>query len=65
MENIEQLKRKNILHRWGLTAEELTEIVDNNPSMRGLMLGYVAEFKLRKMFFEDPFVLLDRVIDGA
>jgi hypothetical protein len=36
-----------------LTAEELTAIVDNNPSMRGLMLGYVAEYKLGKMFFED------------
>ena len=48
-----QLKRENILHRWGLTAEELTQIVDANPSMRGLMMGYVAEYKLRRMYFED------------
>lgn len=52
-EKLRQLKRENILFRWGLTAEELTRIVDANPSMRGLMLGYVAEYKLRKIHFED------------
>lgn len=52
-EKLRQLKRENILYRWGLTVEELTQIVDANPSMRGLMLGYVAEYKLRKMYFED------------
>ncbi len=49
----EKLKRENLLFRWQLTVEELTHIVDTNPSMRGLMLGYVAEYKLRKMYFED------------
>lgn len=53
-EKLRQLKRENILCRWGLTVEELTQIVDANPSMRGLMLGYVAEYKLRKIHFEDP-----------
>jgi len=49
------MRREDILKRWGITAEELTEIVAANPSMRGLMLGYIAEYKLRKMFFEnDP-----------
>ncbi len=50
---IEKLKRENILYRWGLNVKELTKIVDTNPSMRGLMLGYVAEYKLRKMYFEN------------
>jgi hypothetical protein len=50
---IQVLKRENILYRWGLTAKELTSIVDANPSMRGLMLGYVAEYKLKKMYFEN------------
>lgn len=53
-ERLRKLKRENILHRWGLTVRELTKIVDANPSMRGLMLGYVAEYKLRKIHFEDP-----------
>jgi hypothetical protein len=46
-------KKQTILDRWDITAEELTEIVDANPSMRGLMMGYVSEYKLRKMWFED------------
>lgn len=31
-----------------------TEIIDLNPSMRGLMMGYIAEYKLRKMHFSAP-----------
>lgn len=53
-EQLQKLKRENILYRWGLTVEDLTQLVDANPSMRGLMLGYVAEYKLRRMYFEDP-----------
>jgi len=37
-------ERKSILKRWALTEEELTEIIRQNPSMRGLMLGYIAEY---------------------
>lgn len=44
-------KKLTILERWQITAEELTEIVDANPSKRGNMFGYVAEVKLRKMWF--------------
>lgn len=44
-------QRQSILKRWGLTEQELTEIIHENPSMRGLMLGYIAEYKLRKMHF--------------
>lgn len=44
-------QRQSILKRWGLTKQELTEIIQENPSMRGLMLGYIAEYKLRKMHF--------------
>ena len=46
-------KCQSILKRWGLTEQELTEIIQQNPSMRGLMLGYIAEYKLRKMHFSD------------
>ena len=41
----------DILEQWELTPEELTEIVDSNPSLRGIMLGYVAEYQLRKIWF--------------
>ncbi len=42
-----------ILERWGLTAEELTEVIDSNPSLRGFMIGYVGEFKLWQMLLAD------------
>jgi hypothetical protein len=45
--------RRTILERWQLSAEELTEIIDANPSLRGFVLGYAAEFKVRKMFLAD------------
>lgn len=45
------MAKKTILDRWQITAEELTEIVDKNPSMRGNMFGYIAEMKLRQMWF--------------
>ena len=38
-----------VLDRWKLTAEELTAVVDENPSLRGMLLGYVAEQKLAKL----------------
>ena len=47
-------KTLSILKRRQLTETELTEIMAANPSMRGLVLGYVAEYKLRKMHFSDP-----------
>lgn len=47
-------QRESILKRWDLTEQELTEIIQQNPSMRGLMLGYIAEYKLRKMHFDGP-----------
>lgn len=39
----------DILRRWGVTVDELTRLVDENPSLRGIMLGYVAEHHLSKL----------------
>lgn len=44
----------SILKRWGITEEELTELVEQNPSLRGIMLGYVAEKKFHDEFLEHP-----------
>jgi hypothetical protein len=38
----------DLLLSWNITANELSEIVSENPSMRGLMFGFVAEYKFRK-----------------
>lgn len=42
-----------ILERWGVSAEELTAVVDENPSLRGMVLGYIAEAKLRTLLLSD------------
>jgi hypothetical protein len=44
----------NILSAWDITVKELSEIVEQNSSMRGLMFGFVAEYKLRKAWLEKP-----------
>lgn len=41
---------KSILERWDITPDELTEVVDKNPSLRGMILGYLAELKLEKLW---------------
>ena len=43
----------SILERWDITPEELTELVDKNPSLRGMILGYLAELKLEKLWLSD------------
>lgn len=40
----------SILKRWDITVEELTRVVDQNPSLRGMLLGYLAEMKLEKLW---------------
>lgn len=41
---------RSILDRWEITEQELTELVDQNPSLRGILLGYVAEKKFHDSF---------------
>ena len=43
-----------ILEEWGLTAGQLTEIVEANPSLRGMLFGYVAEIKLKEIISSFP-----------
>jgi hypothetical protein len=44
--------QRSILSRWGITEQELTERVDSNPSLRGILLGYVAEKKFHDCFLK-------------
>lgn len=45
-----------ILERWGLSEAEFTEIVDTNPSLHGMAVGYIAEWQFHKMFLHHPAV---------
>lgn len=42
-----------ILEKWKLTSEELDEIMQQSPSLRGFTFGYVSEYKLKKIWFSD------------
>lgn len=44
----------NFLSSWHLTLEELGDMVVNNPSLRGFMVGYMAESKIRSYFLRHP-----------
>ena len=44
----------HLLETWGLTAPELSEILLENPSMRGLVFGFVAEYKLGRDWLHQP-----------
>lgn len=41
---------ETILDKWQVSAEELTKIVQENPSLRGFILGYIGEYKARAFF---------------
>jgi len=47
---------QTLLDTWSITAEELSEIVDANPSLRGMLAGYVAEFKLAEFLSKNATV---------
>ena len=43
-----------IFDRWQITPEELTNIINENPSLRGFLFGYVSEYKARSLFKGHP-----------
>ena len=43
-----------IFEKWKVTTEQLSEIVEHNPSLRGMLFGYVAEIKLREIISSFP-----------
>ena len=46
---IPQVRRADtILDEWEVTAEELTVVLRENPSLKGMVFGYVAELKLKE-----------------
>lgn len=47
-------KKKTILERWEISEEEFTELIDQNPSLRGMNLGYIAEKKFHDQFLNRP-----------
>lgn len=53
----------NLLDEWHITPEQLTGILAENPSLRGMLQGYVAEWKLRDYLLSLPGVTAIRKPD--
>jgi hypothetical protein len=45
------MARRNILDLWQVTGEEIAAIIAAHPSLRGMVMGYLAEYKLRQLWF--------------
>jgi len=44
-----------ILERWSVTLDEINDILAERPSVRGILLGFIAEYKLAQIWFSnDP-----------
>jgi len=40
------------LDNWDLTYDDINEITTNNPSLRSFVIGYAAEVKCKRLFFD-------------
>jgi hypothetical protein len=47
---------KSILETWEIAETELTELVNSNPSLRGMLLGYIAEHKFQSLVLNNPLI---------
>jgi len=47
------MTKKSILNTWDIDEYYFTDVVNTNPSLRGMILGYIAERKLHDIFIED------------
>ena len=45
------MERRTILDLWQVTGEEIATIIEAHPSLRGMVMGYLAEYKLRQLWF--------------
>lgn len=50
----QQTSRETILDKWEITSNQLTTLLEENPSLRGMLLGYVAELKLKEIITSYP-----------
>ena len=42
-----------IAEDWGLTLKELNAVLSERPSLRGALMGFLAEYRLQQKFFHD------------
>ncbi len=42
-----------ILEDWGITADDLNDVLSERPSVRGVLVGFLSEYKLQRTVFSD------------
>lgn len=47
-------KHRSILDEWDISEKYLSDVVNDNPSVKGMIVGYIAERKLRDLLAGDP-----------
>ena len=46
---IENSEETNLLKDWKVSSKQISSLINQNPSLRGMLLGYVAELKLKEL----------------
>ncbi|MBI5189632.1 MAG: helix-turn-helix transcriptional regulator [Nitrospirae bacterium] len=46
--------KDSILFQWGVGEEELSALIKQNPSLKGILFGYVAEIKFQEFILKHP-----------
>ncbi len=47
------MEYNSILAEWGISERYLSDVVNDNPSVKGMIVGYIAERKLRDLLGND------------
>ena len=47
------LEEGNILEKWDIKVKDFEKLISDNPSLRGFVIGYLAEAKLREIISKD------------
>ncbi|MBA3633058.1 MAG: helix-turn-helix transcriptional regulator [Acidobacteria bacterium] len=46
---IENADGINLLRDWQISSKQISSLINQNPSLRGMLLGYIAELKLKEL----------------
>ena len=46
---LEEVEETNLLRDWEISSKQISSLINQNPSLRGMLLGYVAELKLKEL----------------
>ena len=51
---LEEVEETNLLRDWEISSKQISSLINQNPSLRGMLLGYVAELKLKELISALP-----------